>query len=192
MTPRQQRFVQEYLVDLNATQAAIRAGYSARTANRMGSENLSKPVIAEAIAEGRLMLQRRTEVDQDRVLRELAKVAFASISDVISWGMRVLEQRRGPEGGEAAGGEIVAPFIDIIASADLPPEITAAVAEVALTKDGLRIKMHDKVGALEKIGRTLGMFKDRLDLTSGDKPLTLSDFYGSPRTRGDAAGRSAD
>lgn len=68
MTPKQQRFVEEYLIDLNATQAAIRAGYSKKTAKQIGTENLSKPVIAEAIAEAQAERSERTGITQDWTL----------------------------------------------------------------------------------------------------------------------------
>ena len=71
LTPKQARFVEEYLVDLNATQAAIRAGYSARTANRIGPENLSKPVIAEAIQIAQLARSERTQITVDKVLEDI-------------------------------------------------------------------------------------------------------------------------
>ena len=68
MTPKQKRFVAEYLVDLNATQAAIRSGYSKKTAQMIGSENLSKPMIAAAVAAAQAKRSERTEVTQDYVL----------------------------------------------------------------------------------------------------------------------------
>ena len=71
LTPKQARFIEEYLVDLNATQAAIRAGYSARTANRIGPENLSKPVIAEAIQIAQLARSERTQITVDKVLEDI-------------------------------------------------------------------------------------------------------------------------
>jgi phage terminase small subunit len=75
MTPKQQRFVQEYLVDLNATQAAIRAGYSEKTAYEIGHENLRKPEIQTALEEARDARSKRVEIDQDWVLNRLASVA---------------------------------------------------------------------------------------------------------------------
>ena len=81
LTPKQARFVEEYLIDLNATQAAIRAGYSEKTARAMGHENLTKPDIEEAIADALKARRQRTEVTQDRVLEELAVLAFAPITD---------------------------------------------------------------------------------------------------------------
>ena len=68
LTDKQQAFVNEYLVDLNATQAAIRAGYSEKTASEMGYENLSKPQIADAIQKAMEKRSGRTEIDQDYVL----------------------------------------------------------------------------------------------------------------------------
>ena len=75
MTPKQQRFVEEYLVDLNATQAAIRAGYSERTAAQIGEENLRKPEIAEAVQAAMDTRSERTEITQDYVLSGLKEVA---------------------------------------------------------------------------------------------------------------------
>ena len=77
LTPKQTRFVQEYLIDLNATQAAIRAGYSAKTAFAIGHENLSKPNIAAAITEAQAKRAERAEITADRVLEELGEIGFA-------------------------------------------------------------------------------------------------------------------
>jgi phage terminase small subunit len=68
LTPKQAAFVQEYLIDLNATQAAIRAGYSVRTAQRLGSENLSKPLVADAVTAAMKARSQRTELSQDEVI----------------------------------------------------------------------------------------------------------------------------
>lgn len=73
LTPKQQRFVDEYLIDLNATQAAIRAGYSAKTAQQTGSENLLKPVIADAVAKAQAERSERTVVDQDYVIKTIVE-----------------------------------------------------------------------------------------------------------------------
>ena len=73
LTDKQQRFVDEYLIDLNATQAAIRAGYSEKTAQQMGSENLSKPVIQEAIAIAQDKRAERTEISQDYVIKTIVE-----------------------------------------------------------------------------------------------------------------------
>src|SRR3954454_25334280 len=154
LNDRQARFVAEYLLDLNATQAAIRAGYSAGTARQMGAENLSKPDIQAAIAEARAVRGRRTEVTADRVVLELARVAFGDPRRVMSWG---------------PGGVRLRP------SAELADEEAAIVAEVGetTTKEGgsLRVKTVDKLGALRLLAQHLGMFGDgRVNVTVATAP----------------------
>lgn len=83
LTKKQKLFVEGYLIDLNATQAAIRAGYSPETAQQMGSENLSKPVICAYIDRAMAERSRRTGVTADGVIQELAKIAFVNAVDVI-------------------------------------------------------------------------------------------------------------
>lgn len=73
LTDKQQRFVDEYLIDLNATQAAIRAGYSEKTAAVIGNENLIKPYIADAIAKAKQKRSERTEVTQDYVIKTIVE-----------------------------------------------------------------------------------------------------------------------
>jgi phage terminase small subunit len=82
LTDKQQRFVEEYLVDLNATQAAIRAGYSEDTASEIGYENLRKPHIAAAIEVAQKARSERTQIDADWVLRRLAVEAEADLADL--------------------------------------------------------------------------------------------------------------
>ena len=75
LTPKQQRFVEEYLIDLNATQSAIRAGYSEKTAQEIGSENLSKPMVAKAIAEAQEKLSNKAQVTVEMVVQGLLNEA---------------------------------------------------------------------------------------------------------------------
>ncbi|HEY5797672.1 MAG TPA: terminase small subunit [Bosea sp. (in: a-proteobacteria)] len=82
LTPKQARFVSEYLIDLNATQAAIRAGYSAKTAEKIGSENLKKPEIAAALDEAKQQREQRTQINADWLLKRLADEATADINDL--------------------------------------------------------------------------------------------------------------
>ena len=150
LNSKQQCFVDEYLIDLNATQAAIRAGYSEHTAYSIGHELLSKPEIALAIQEVQAERSRRTQITQDRVLEELGRIAFASVSDAVEWG---------PD------GTTVKP------STELSADVLAAVGEVTETrhKDGTvttRVRMHDKQVALQKIADHLGMFKQEVHVTS--------------------------
>ncbi len=75
LTPKQARFVEEYLLDLNATQAAIRAGYSKKTANEQGAQLLAKLSIRQAVAEAQAIRSKRTEITQDEVIEGLKKEA---------------------------------------------------------------------------------------------------------------------
>jgi phage terminase small subunit len=82
LTEKQKAFVEEYLVDLNATQAAIRAGYSQKTARKIGNENLTKPDIQQAIAEAKKERSERTKVNADWLLKRLADEAEADLADL--------------------------------------------------------------------------------------------------------------
>lgn len=86
LTPKQQRFIEEYPVDLNATQAAIRSGYSRKTAFVIGYENLRKPHIKAAIEKKLTALSRKAGITAERVLNELAIIAFSNIFDLIDDG----------------------------------------------------------------------------------------------------------
>src|SRR3954453_10757168 len=140
LNDRQRRFVEQYLVDLNATQAAIRSGYSVATANQIGARLLANVKVAAAIAEAQAARNRRTEVTADRVVLELARVAFGDPRRVMSWG---------------PGGVRLRP------SAELADEKAAIVAEMGetTTKEGgsLRLKTVDKLSALRLLAQHLGM-----------------------------------
>ena len=156
LTPKQRRFVDEYLVDLNATQAAIRAGYSRKTAASIGEENLRKPEIQAAIQEAMKARQERTEVTQDSVVKELARIAFGDPRNVMTWG---------------PGG------VKLKASAELTDDEAAFVSEVSETTTehggSLKLKTNDKLKALELLGRHLGMFKEKVEVTGKDGgPIT--------------------
>ncbi len=81
MTPKQARFVSEYMIDLNATQAAIRAGYSAKTAYSIGNENLNKPEIAAEIAAMQGKIAGKLEITAEKVLRDLEEVRTKALSE---------------------------------------------------------------------------------------------------------------
>ena len=153
LSPKQEVFVQEYLKDLNATQAAIRAGYSEKTAYRIGSELLHKTSVREAVEKGRAKRAERTEITADRVVTELAKIAFADPRDLMEWG---------PNG------------VALKDCSTLTEEQAAGVAEVVEGSGGaLRLKKHDKVKALELLGKHIGMFRDRVETdVSGGVVLT--------------------
>ena len=144
------------MVDFNATQAAIRAGYKAKTAHVIGAENLRKPKIAEEIARRQKDLQRRTEVTQDRVVKELARVAFADATDYACVETLTYEN----EDGTVSPVQIVSPKDTDTLSDDQ----RAAIAGIKHGANGIEIKLHDKIKALELLGRHIGMFNDKLDI----------------------------
>lgn len=153
---QQQRFVDEYLKDLNATQAAIRAGYSKKTADQQASRLLTNVKVREYLAERQNDRSKRTQITQDMVLRELAKIGFSDIRKVVRWGETQVRMVNGEE-GEA---EDMVPYhgLALIDSTEVDDATAAAIAEVSQGRDGLKVKLHDKKGALVDIGRHLGMF----------------------------------
>jgi phage terminase small subunit len=154
--------MEEYLVDLNATQAAIRAGYSQNTATAIGAENLTKPDIAAAIKSAMDERAARTEITADRVLKELAKLGFSDIRRAISWRANVTGMVEQEDGTERLA---VTNEVALIDSDKIDDDTAAAVAEISQTaQGGLKIKFHDKKGALVEIGRHLGMFTDKVDV----------------------------
>lgn len=156
LTAQQQRFVDEYLIDLNATQAATRAGYSADTAQQQGSRLLSNVVVGKAIADAMAERSVRTRVTADRVLTELARIGFGDIRSVVAWRANVSETDKVDEDGvpeTRAFNEV-----ELIGSDIIDHDAAAAVAEISQTKDGaIKVKMHNKVSALQEIGRHLGV-----------------------------------
>ncbi|WP_095151875.1 terminase small subunit [Pseudomonas sp. Irchel s3b5] len=156
LTAKQQRFVDEYLKDLNATQASIRAGYSKKTAASIGQENLTKPEIAKALKEAMQGRSERTAITQDMVLRELAKIGFSDIRKLVRWGETQVRMVDAEEGGD----DDLVPYhgLALIDSSEVDDDTAGAIAEVSQGRDGLKVKLHDKKGALVDIGRHLGMF----------------------------------
>jgi phage terminase small subunit len=141
MTPRQRRFVEEYLVDLNATQAAKRAGYTARSAKDHGYRLLKNSAVAAAVAKAQGRRAARTRVSADRVVTELAKVAFGDPRRLLSWG---------PDG------------VVLRDSSELTEAEAALVSEVSETRTAAggtrKVKLHCKLSALNALGKHLGLF----------------------------------
>ena len=163
LNDKQQRFVEEYLIDLNATQAAIRAGYSEKSAGQMAHEMLKKHEIQEALSEAMKAREERTQITQDRVLAELAKIGFSDIRKVVKWGNTELRST------EDESGELVEAYhgLRLVDSDEIDDSTAAAISEISEGREGLKVKFHDKRASLVDIGRHLGMFKDKLQL-SGD------------------------
>jgi phage terminase small subunit len=97
LTPKQQTFVDEYLVDLNATQAAIRAGYSKKTARSQGERMLTNVDVAAAIQKGFQKRSERTQITAEKVLLELAVIAFADLQQLADMGGRISDKLKALE-----------------------------------------------------------------------------------------------
>jgi phage terminase small subunit len=145
LSPKQELFIQEYLVDLNATQAAIRAGYSPKTANNVGTQNVIK--LGSYIEAAKKERSERTEITADRVIKELARIAFVDFRKVAEWG---------------PGG------VTLRASDELTEDEAAIVSEVSeLTGENsrsIKSKRFDKLKALELLGKHLGMFAEKVQV----------------------------
>ena len=165
LTPKRAAFVREYLIDLNASAAARRAGYSARTSDRTGYDLLRNPEIAQAVQEAQEERAQSTGVTAERVVNELAKLAFANLGDYF----------------QMASGED--PYIDL---SNVTRDQLAALTEIQVDDytDGrgedardvrrVKIKMADKKAALELLGKHLGMFTERVEHSGG---MTIEVVY---------------
>jgi phage terminase small subunit len=145
-SPKQKRFVEEYLVDLNGKQAAIRAGYSPKTAEVQASRLLRYAKVQAALESAMRARSKRTEITADRVVTEFAKIAFANMRDY--W--------------PPAGEKFDLPRLD--------QDRTAAVEEIVIDESvdpsgvlhrRIHLKLHDKQRALDSLARHLGMYIDR-------------------------------
>lgn len=151
LTPLQHQFVREYLVDLNAAQAAIRAGYSAKTASRIGPNLLGKPNVAAAIQIEKDKRSKRTEITADMVLKELAKIGFCNLDDFLEisdTGTPLIDFSRADRDKMAALSEVT------------QDTYFEGGGEEAKEVKKTKIKLQDKVKSLQLIGNHLGMFRE--------------------------------
>jgi len=163
LTPMQQKFVYEYLVDLNGTKAVIRSGYSPATAKQKAVELLKNQKILDAISDEKARRINRTFVSADKVISELARLAFVDITDIVSWG-RAEKGKKGEKVGE---------WIRIIPSAELPKDVSAAISEIkqVVDKSGkvtTTVKLYSKPDALKTLAKHLGIGIDRNDGSAKD------------------------
>lgn len=171
LNAKQLRFAQEYIIDLNATQAAIRAGYSAKTAKEIGYENLTKPHISAEIARLQAEVADRHGVTVDRIVRELAILGFTDMGDYmrIDGGEAWFDWSALPEGATRAISEITQ---ETTPRADGRPEVLKT-----------KFKLYNKRDALVDLGKWLGMFIDRHEVNDKrgiikDEPLSDDDWTG--------------
>ena len=146
LSPKQVKFVEEYLHDLNGTQAAIRAGYSEKRASEISYQLLQKTTVQESIAAAMAERAKRTQISQDRVLAELAAMAFYDPADIAR--------------------EVMSGPADI---AKLPEQVRRAIIGWSWDKHGnFVLKLAAKTSSVELIGRHLGMFRERVEVTGKD------------------------
>lgn len=148
LTPQQELFVRQYVLDLNATKAALRAGYNKKNARQQGSYLMSKPDIQAAI---KARIERRNEkvdIKTDDVLRLMRKFAFTDLSGVF----------------EVRGGKCY-----ITDTAHLSEDQMACISEIKPTAEGIQVKLVNREKMIELLGRHMGMFLDKLEHSGGLK-----------------------
>ena len=156
MTPKQSAFVAEYLVDMNATQAALRAGYSHKTAAKIGHELTTKPAILMAINQEIEARSKRTQISADNVIAELGRIAFSDIRKLFDSEGRLLPMHMLPH--------------EVAASVSSVEVVTTRIpgsdpVEVQYT---VRIKLWSKVESLELLGKHMKLFTDRMEIDVSD------------------------
>jgi phage terminase small subunit len=148
LTAKQQRFVDEYLIDLNATQAAIRSGYSVKTANEQGARLLANVSVQEAIAKEMAERSKRTGINQDRVVLELAKMAFVNIDDVVDIKTGAVKENASKD--------------DLACIQSIKYKKSEGINGTSVERE---VKIADKKSTLELLGKHLGMWNDKFNLT---------------------------
>ena len=155
LSEQRQRFVDEYLIDLNGTQAAITAGYSVKTAQEQASRLLSNVMVQQAIAKRMAERSKRTGINQDRVVLELAKIAFVKMTDIVDDHGRIK--------GTATDDDLAC--IESIKYKESDNEFGGSVER--------EVKIGSKLKALELLGKHLGMWNDKVDLNI-TAPIVIS------------------
>lgn len=155
----QEKFAIEYLRDFNAVQAAVRAGYSETTAHSNSHVMIEEPEIKELVAKHISKIAKRNDISAERVLKELARIAFANIREVAKWN----------------GNKIMVKNSD-----ELTEDEVACISEIKETKDGVQVKFHDKAAALDKLGKYLKLFNDTVDV---NLTINLADKVAQARAR---------
>lgn len=171
---KQARFVEEYLIDLNATQAAIRAGYSQKTAKETGYENLTKPHIAKAIQEAKDTRTERTQIDADYVLNRLVQIDEMDAADILNDDGSIKQIQEWPKVWRQylSGMEITELFEGRGNDREL----------VGLLK---KIKWPDKLKNLELLGKHIGVqaFKEKVESNNTNANTNLNVDASNPKQR---------
>lgn len=181
MTAKQQRFCDEYLIDLNATQAAIRAGYAEKRAAEQAYQLLRKTTVQAYIQKRKADRVQRTEITQDMVLCELANIAFSNAADYAAVVEKDIELTQ--ENGTVTklydqdGNPVRYKTVEPVLTSELTEEQKRALAVIKKGRDGFEVKPYDKLKALELLGKHLGMWTDKLEVDA-DMDLNITVDYG--------------
>jgi phage terminase small subunit len=172
LTPKQSAFCREYVVDYNGTQAAIRAGYSRRTANRIASQVLSKLDIQKEIARRESLIENKTLVSKEKIMRELSILGFSDMQDHLKIDAVGCIQAVGiddlPVGASRAIKKVKERRVikSVQGTKDKPSEDT-------ILENTVEYELHDKINPLINMGKELGMFRDRKEIGLDDQMVEL-------------------
>lgn len=164
LTDRQKAFAIEFLKDRNAKQAAIRAGYSAATAENNAYRLMDIDGVREFIDQRTEKIAAKVEVTKERIAAEYARIAFSDMRKVVKWGadMRAIHDKDGKIVGYTSG-------VGVISSDEIDDDTAAAISEISESvTGGVKVKLHSKTDALYKLGVELGMFKTGLKVDPED------------------------
>lgn len=170
LTPKQERFVAEYLIDLNATQAAIRAGYSKNTAEKIGSENLQKPEIRACLNTAKIERSEKTGVTAERVLREMERMAFYDPISFVEIVRDALPAEIADNVELSDDGKVIHGLRSARDIKFLPEDVRRAIVGWGYDRNqNFTIKLADKSKALDQLARHLSLYNDKLELTGVDQ-----------------------
>ena len=195
LTAKQQRFCDEYLVDLNATQAAIRAGYAEKRASEQAYQLLQKTTVQEYIQKRQQDRIARTEITQDFVLAELMAIASVNATDYA----RVVGKIATAEVDgklvqlfDANGNPAVYRTVEPVLTDELSETQKKALAIIKRGKDGFEIRPYDKIRALELLGRHLGMWDKRTETDTEEQRARIEKIKAeTSRIKGEDPGDDA-
>ncbi|AVJ20997.1 terminase small subunit [Pseudomonas phage UFJF_PfDIW6] len=171
LTQKQRLFVDEYLIDLNATQAAIRAGYSKRTAGQIGDENLKKPQIAQAIKEAMDSRSKRVQINADYVLNRLVEIDQLDVLDILRDDMSFKPLSEWPKG-----------WRQYLVGFDIAEMFEGSGEDRSMVGLMKKIKWPDKVKNLELLGKHVAVsaFREQVEV---NVTHTLSERMAKARER---------
>ena len=166
LTAKQKRFCDEYLIDLNATQACIRAGYSNKRASEQAYQLLQKTTVQKYIQERKAERVERIEVTQDFVIRELMAIASVNATDYA----KIVEKHATANVNgnivqlyDSDGNPVMYRTVEPILTDELTDIQKKALAVIKKGRDGFEIKPYDKLKVLELLGRHLGMWDKKIE-----------------------------